>query len=128
MFKLPANDEYFSEQETVDLLRSALGARFSLATLRGTRRGGKIGYAKMGRFILHSGKHIRTYIRSCETQTAQDSPPTNSTGSANDPDQSSGTEPGSIPESARRAAQASALKTFEPQGKRSRSGGRKIAA
>lgn len=122
MFELPKRDAYLTEAETADLLG------FSVAKLRDLRRGRRIGSAAIGRHILHSGKHIRDFLKACEQQTGQEAPPTEPTGSASEPAATHGTELGSIPEHARRAAQASAQQTFKPPTKGSRSGGRKIAA
>jgi len=64
MFLLPERDAYLSETETADLLG------FSVAKLRDLRRRQRIGAAMIGRHVLHSGKHIRDFLRSCE-QTGQ---------------------------------------------------------
>ena len=120
-FRLPATDEFLTEGETAAMLT------FSVAKLRVYRRGRRIGCTAIGRHILHSGKHIRDFLASCN-QNAPDAHPTVSTGSASDQDQTYGSEPGSIPEAVRLGAQALAVATFSAPTKRSSYGGRKTAA
>jgi len=65
MFLLPERDAYLSETETADLLG------FSVAKLRDLRRRQRIGAAMIGRHVLHSGKHIRDFLRSCQGTVIQ---------------------------------------------------------
>jgi hypothetical protein len=61
-YRLPASDEFLTEDETATLLGSALGV-FSVDMLRAARADRRIGYVKIGRNYCHSGIHITEFLR-----------------------------------------------------------------